>query len=268
MAACVPSLLSPESISAGPLALVPRGDVIELDVSGRRLNVALGDDELAPGAGAGWTPRPPAALHTARYECAYDSIASSLDRLSDFDFLAGTAPVTDRRSTAWQRFAAEPLQTRARRRHAANRFVDYPRAPGGAEVAAGPSRTGCARLEAVAQLVCPHRTLTCAADRGRHGPSRGTRCLNEPDPVRAFSRSARDPCLLSVRSKAADEGAPRRGGDAVSALPASAALSFTTRATAMAGARLASARAKSACSSNARRARAVGPHPGDRLWGG
>src|SRR5262249_40699844 len=52
--------VAPESAVGGPLALVENGDVIELDVPGRRLTLAVDDAELARRRAA-WRPRPPAA---------------------------------------------------------------------------------------------------------------------------------------------------------------------------------------------------------------
>src|SRR5580693_3929904 len=52
--------VSPESAIGGPLALVRDGDMIELDVEKRRLDLCVPDDELALRR-AGWTPPPPLA---------------------------------------------------------------------------------------------------------------------------------------------------------------------------------------------------------------
>ena len=63
---------SPESAAGGPLALVRNGDMIELDVAGRRLQLDVAEAELERRRAA-WTPPPPAhdrrlseALHRSR----------------------------------------------------------------------------------------------------------------------------------------------------------------------------------------------------------
>src|SRR5207249_5937803 len=50
----------PEAAVGGPLALVRDGDIIELDVPGRRLNVQLADDEVRRRRAA-WHPSVPVA---------------------------------------------------------------------------------------------------------------------------------------------------------------------------------------------------------------
>jgi dihydroxy-acid dehydratase len=48
---------SPEAAAGGNLALVRDGDIIELDVPGRRLHLEVSDEELAARR-AQWTPPP------------------------------------------------------------------------------------------------------------------------------------------------------------------------------------------------------------------
>ncbi|HYW72166.1 MAG TPA: L-arabinonate dehydratase [Pyrinomonadaceae bacterium] len=50
--------VAPESFAGGPLALVRDGDLIELSVSKRKLNLLIDDDELARRRAA-WKPQPP-----------------------------------------------------------------------------------------------------------------------------------------------------------------------------------------------------------------
>jgi dihydroxy-acid dehydratase len=50
--------VAPESAIGEPLALVPDGDEIELNVSRRSLTLRVSDDELARRKAA-WKPRPP-----------------------------------------------------------------------------------------------------------------------------------------------------------------------------------------------------------------
>jgi dihydroxyacid dehydratase/phosphogluconate dehydratase len=50
--------VSPESFIGGPLALVRDGDLIELDVAARKLELRVDDNELAQRR-ANWKPRPP-----------------------------------------------------------------------------------------------------------------------------------------------------------------------------------------------------------------
>jgi dihydroxy-acid dehydratase len=84
--------VSPESYVGGPLALVRTGDVIELDVPGRSLAVALDDGELARRRGQ-WTA--PAPRYSRSYGALYDRHIGQAETGCDFDFLAGTAPVPE-----------------------------------------------------------------------------------------------------------------------------------------------------------------------------
>jgi dihydroxy-acid dehydratase len=65
--ACI-GYLSPEAAEGGPLALIRDGDVIEIDVEARRLDVKLGADELEQRASA-WKRPPPrvSSGYLARY---------------------------------------------------------------------------------------------------------------------------------------------------------------------------------------------------------
>ncbi len=76
--------VAPEAFIGGPLALIETGDVIELDVPNRALNVRISDAELEARR-TKWTPPEP------RYERGYGWIFSrhieQADKGCDFDFL-------------------------------------------------------------------------------------------------------------------------------------------------------------------------------------
>ena len=83
--------VAPEAAAGGPLALVADGDAIELDVPGRRLHLAVGEDELARRRAAWTAPRTPARGWTRLY---VDHVLQA-DAGVDLDFLTGAsgAPV-------------------------------------------------------------------------------------------------------------------------------------------------------------------------------
>ena len=80
--------VAPEAHVGGPLGLIRDGDVIELDVEQRRLDVRLSDAELAERRAA-WQPPPP------RFERGYGRVfvehVQQANDGCDFDFLAGNA---------------------------------------------------------------------------------------------------------------------------------------------------------------------------------
>jgi dihydroxy-acid dehydratase len=84
--------VSPESHIGGPLALVREGDMVELDVPGRRLDLAIPAEELARRRAA-WTAPPPRFERS--YGALYMSHIGQAETGCDFDFLAGTAPVPE-----------------------------------------------------------------------------------------------------------------------------------------------------------------------------
>ena len=84
--------VAPESFVGGPLAFVDTGDLIELDVEKRELNLKISEPELQKRKAA-WRQPPP------KYERSYGVIFSrhvkQADQGCDFDFLEGTAPTPD-----------------------------------------------------------------------------------------------------------------------------------------------------------------------------
>ncbi|TMG82696.1 MAG: dihydroxy-acid dehydratase [Betaproteobacteria bacterium] len=84
--------VAPESFVGGPLALVRDGDLIELDVPKRRLELKVSEAELARRRAAWKRPEP-------RYERGYGALyqrhITQADEGCDFDFLEGTAPTPE-----------------------------------------------------------------------------------------------------------------------------------------------------------------------------
>jgi dihydroxy-acid dehydratase len=84
--------VAPESFIGGPLALVKTGDLIELDVPGRRLDLKVSAEELARRRAAWTAPKP-------KYQRGYGAIFSEhitqANEGCDFRFLEGTAPTPD-----------------------------------------------------------------------------------------------------------------------------------------------------------------------------
>jgi L-arabonate dehydrase len=78
--------VAPEAAVGGPLALVRSGDLITLDVAGRRLHLHVDDVELAQRRAA-WRAPPPAA--TRGYAKLYVDHVLQADRGADLDFLVG-----------------------------------------------------------------------------------------------------------------------------------------------------------------------------------
>jgi dihydroxy-acid dehydratase len=79
---------SPESAVGGPLALVRAGDMIELDVEKRSLNMLVADHELAARRAA-W--RPPAQPFQRGWTKLYQQHVTQAHEGCDLDFLAGGA---------------------------------------------------------------------------------------------------------------------------------------------------------------------------------
>jgi dihydroxy-acid dehydratase len=84
--------ISPESFVGGPLALLKDGDIVELDVSERQLNMRVNDDELGRRRAA-WKPKE--GIYHRGYGRLYMQHIKQADQGCDFDFLEGTAPIPE-----------------------------------------------------------------------------------------------------------------------------------------------------------------------------
>jgi len=84
--------VAPESFVGGPLALVQDGDLIELDVAARKLELKISDAELARRRAA-WTR--PAPRYERGFGALYQQHITQADQGCDFDFLEGTAATPD-----------------------------------------------------------------------------------------------------------------------------------------------------------------------------
>ena len=76
---------SPEAAAGGPLALVQNGDMIELDVAGRRLHLEVSDEELAQRRLSWKPPQHP----TRGYQKIYVDHVQQAHLGADLDFLVG-----------------------------------------------------------------------------------------------------------------------------------------------------------------------------------
>ena len=84
--------VAPESYIGGPLAFVRDGDLIELDVAARRLELKVSDAELAMRRAA-WIPPEP---HYSRgFGALYEKHITQANEGCDFDFLHAGAPTPD-----------------------------------------------------------------------------------------------------------------------------------------------------------------------------
>ena len=84
--------VAPESYIGGPLAFVRDGDLIELDVAARRLELKVSDAELAMRRAA-WIPPKP---HYSRgFGALYEKHITQANEGCDFDFLHSGAPTAD-----------------------------------------------------------------------------------------------------------------------------------------------------------------------------
>jgi dihydroxy-acid dehydratase len=84
--------VAPESFVGGPLALVRNGDLIELDVEKRVLNLKVPEAELDRRKAA-W--KAPAKKYERGYGAIFAQHVRQADEGCDFDFLEGTAPVPE-----------------------------------------------------------------------------------------------------------------------------------------------------------------------------
>ncbi len=69
--------VSPEAYAGGPIAAVRDGDLIEIDIPGRRLTLHVPDEEIAQRL-AGWQPRPPAV--TGGFLALYSRLVGQANR--------------------------------------------------------------------------------------------------------------------------------------------------------------------------------------------
>ncbi|HYT96269.1 MAG TPA: L-arabinonate dehydratase [Casimicrobiaceae bacterium] len=80
--------VAPESFVGGPLAFVHDGDLIELDVAARKLELKVSDAELARRRAA-WKAPPP--KFSRGFGALYQSHITQANQGCDFDFLEGTS---------------------------------------------------------------------------------------------------------------------------------------------------------------------------------
>ncbi len=89
--------VSPESAAGGPLALIRNGDMVELDVPERRLDLLVDESELARRR-ADWEKRP--RIAHGEFERGYGKMYAQhvmqAQHGCDFDFLQGRTPVETR----------------------------------------------------------------------------------------------------------------------------------------------------------------------------
>jgi dihydroxy-acid dehydratase len=84
--------VAPESFVGGPLAFVRNGDLIELDVAKRVLNLKISDEEMQKRR-SGW--KAPARKYERGYGAIFSRHVKQADEGCDFDFLEGTAPIPE-----------------------------------------------------------------------------------------------------------------------------------------------------------------------------
>jgi dihydroxy-acid dehydratase len=77
--------VAPEAAVGGPLALVQNGDLIELDVAGRRLELLVSEAELE-GRRSAWHPEP---APPSGYLRLYSDHVMQADKGCDLDCLVG-----------------------------------------------------------------------------------------------------------------------------------------------------------------------------------
>ena len=84
--------VSPESALGGPLALVQTGDLIELDVKGRRINLQVSEAELNRRR-AEW--KPPAEKFSRGYGQLFCAEVTQAHEGCDFKFLHSNGPTRE-----------------------------------------------------------------------------------------------------------------------------------------------------------------------------
>ena len=78
--------IAPEAAAGGPLALVENGDMIELDVAKRKLNLLVSEVELQKRKKKWKEPKPP--LGRGYWKLYHDHVLQASDG-ADLDFLVG-----------------------------------------------------------------------------------------------------------------------------------------------------------------------------------
>ncbi len=84
--------VAPESFVGGPLALVKDGDLIELDVAGRKLNLLVDEAELAARRAAWTVPEP---RYGRGYGAMFSAHVTQANKGCDFDFLQAGPPIPE-----------------------------------------------------------------------------------------------------------------------------------------------------------------------------
>ena len=84
--------VAPESFVGGPLALLKEGDIVELDVENRALNMRVSEEELSRRRES-WRPR--GGIYPRGYGKLFMQHIRQADEGCDFDFLEGTAPIPE-----------------------------------------------------------------------------------------------------------------------------------------------------------------------------
>ena len=84
--------VAPESFVGGPLAFVRNGDLIELDVERRVLDLKISPEEMHRRKSA-W--KPPVRKYERSYGAIFSGHVKQADEGCDFDFLEGTAPTPE-----------------------------------------------------------------------------------------------------------------------------------------------------------------------------
>jgi dihydroxy-acid dehydratase len=84
--------VSPEAARGGPLALVEDGDIIELDLAERRLDLMVPEDEMVRRR-ALWAPPP--SYYSRGYGALFTQHVMSADQGCDFDFLTPAGPTPE-----------------------------------------------------------------------------------------------------------------------------------------------------------------------------